>query len=377
MRLLLGLGFLSSLTLAFVGCSASESGREGSVGESGEGGERDGHGGSSSKGARGGRGGGSSTAGASDGGDGSKAGTGSSAGSGAVAGSGGTGAAAGQGSGAAEAGGAAGAMESNLGGADDVPGAAGQATSPPLQGSCTAPCELELGPTDNLPGDSAVVLYDFATNTATVTSDPAANAASGWVIGFSYEEDPQRGYGAWSTGSWWFAFTEPLEYVEGTNSMQQNVEVTSQLVNPTTDQILRVVYSFGDHSVRVHAIGVPDCDAAPSGACASPGDCALVEAGTLRMATEACAISCGSEGEPCIARCIADDEELSLECSACYGAFLTCVDTGCPLDCPGEGGSYCMACETAADCHTAFMACSGLDYMPRGTLTWPLAQPAR
>jgi hypothetical protein len=70
-------------------------------------------------------------------------------------------------------------------------------------------------------------------------------------------------------------------------------------------------------------------------------------------------------------------EKLSAECSGCYADFLSCVSMGCATECPGQGGNACMTCETDHDCHSAFMACSGLDHMPRGTLTWPLGQTIR
>jgi hypothetical protein len=256
---------------------------------------------------------------------------------------------------------------------DGAAGGGGAAESP---FACTAPCELPLGPSDNLPGKSAVVLYDFETHTGTVTNDPEANAASQWVVGFSLDDDPQRGYRSWSTSSWWFAYTEPLEYVDGTYSIRPDVEITSQLVNPATSQILRVVYSFGDQSVRVHAIGVPDCDAATSGACASPGDCATVEGGTLRARTEKCSAGCNGS-TTCTATCLSGAGDVSLACSTCYADLLACVTAGCSSACPGTGDSTCMSCETEHDCHLAYMACSGLDYMPRGTLTWPAVQLAR
>ena len=264
---------------------------------------------------------------------------------------------------------------------DGDAGAAGSAASAGLgsnpafgvyQGECVAPCELELAPSENLPGESAVVLYDALTNTALVTSDPAANAARNWVIGFTYETDPELGYASWSTNGWSFAFTEPLEYVSGTQSMRQDVEITSQMVNSSTNQIVRVVYSFGQESVRIHEIGVPDCDGATGGACASVKDCKAVEAGGVRGAAEICGGTCGNRD--CVADCVAKAESLSVECSGCYADFVACVSMGCASDCPGTGGKACMTCETEHQCHTAFMACSGLNHMPRGTLTWPAAQ---
>jgi hypothetical protein len=364
MRLFFGWAILASTALAVVACSAgADSDR--SDGEGGEAGDREAGGRTSSGGSSGRTGdagkGANSSAGSS------VSGTGSSvAGSGAPAGSGGLGS-------------SVGGTEAGAAGAFAETGGAGGADDAPTRNrgeSCTAPCELTLGPTDNLPGDSAVVLYDFETNVATLTSDPVANAESEWVIGFSYEADPQRGYRAWSTYDWWFAFTEPLEYVEGTTGMKQYVEVTTEMVSPATSRILRIVYSFGDHTVNIHSIVVPDCDSAQSGACASPDDCSLVDAGMLRTAASKCNGTCAGD-QSCIAGCMSEGEELSLGCSECYAAFLGCVTAGCPTECPGQGGGDCMACETSAGCHTAFMECSGLDYMPRGTLTWPLGPIAR
>ena len=60
----------------------------------------------------------------------------------------------------------------------------------------------------------------------------------------------------------------------------------------------------------------------------------------------------------------------SIGCAACYSTFETCVNDACYADCPGQGGNVCMSCEVE-NCHTAFLECSGLEYMPRGTLTWP------
>jgi hypothetical protein len=361
---LIGVAALSAL-----GCgTASEEGSDDSV----EGGEQGGAGGRGSQAGTGGRAE-------------SVAGSESGAGTAAFPGAGGTGTSGGNapastggmpGSGASDIGGAAGGEDFGQAGdqgAAATDGSGGSYVDQP--GQCIAPCELALGPSDNLPGKSAVVLYDFQSNTATLTSDAQTNATSQWVIGFSYESEADRGYGAWITGPWWFAFTDPLEYVEGTHSMKQDLEITSQVVNPSTNQILRVVYSFGVESVRIHAIGVPDCDAAASGACASPLDCVAVESGTLRTRAETCSASCNG-GVECTATCVSEGAALSPACSTCYAEFLACATSGCPGVCPGTGDA-CMDCETEHDCHLGFMACSGLDYMPRGTLTWPPPPLAR
>jgi len=241
----------------------------------------------------------------------------------------------------------------------------------PQTGQCTAPCQLELEATGDLPGKSAVVVYDFDTNTAVVSSDTDVSLNSQWVIGFTFEDDPQHGYGSWVRNDWWFAYTEPLEYVDGTYSMKQGELITSELINPKTNQILRIVYSYGDQTVNVHEVRVPSCSTATSGMCASPSDCGPVEAGTVRAATEACSTSCGADS-PCVPNCVVNNQSLSLGCANCYVDFLHCVTSGCSDACPSQGGNACMNCETDAGCHDGFMACSGLDYMPRGTLTWPL-----
>jgi hypothetical protein len=348
--------------LSALGCGTASEDREGSD-EAGEGGERDGSSGSSAQAGAGGRAG-------------SATGTGSSGGSSSFAGTGGSGRAGSSGavgSAASETGGAAGSEDVGNAPQPRAGGGGGEDADDPAVGQCTVPCSLELGPSDNLPGKSAVVLYDFQSNTATLTSDAQANAASQWVIGFSYESDPTRGYSAWTTGPWWFAFTDPLEYVEGTHSMRQDLEITSQMVNPTTNQIVRVVYSFGQESVSVHAVVVPACDAAESGACASPSDCSAVDAGTVRARAETCSLACNG-GVDCSASCVAEAASLSLGCSTCYAEFVACATSSCPNVCPGSGNG-CMICETEHDCHLGFMACSGMDYMPRGTLTWPPTLP--
>jgi hypothetical protein len=241
----------------------------------------------------------------------------------------------------------------------------------PQMGQCTAPCQLDLEATGDLPGKSAVVVYDFDTNTAVVSSDTDVSLNSEWAIGFTFEDDPQHGYGSWTRNDWWFAYTEPLAYVDGTYSMKQGELITSELINPKTNRILRIVYSYGDQTVNVHEVRVPSCSTATVGMCASPADCGPVEAGTVRAATEACDASCGAAAG-CVPNCVVTDQKISLGCANCYADFLRCVTIGCPDACPSQGGNACMSCETDAGCHDSFMACSGLDYMPRGTLTWPL-----
>lgn len=367
MRLSLACVLASTAWLAIVGgCSTSSKSGSLSDGDSGEGGDAMGGARSEAQGGKAARGG----AAGSGAGTGSSSGSSSVASGGATTGSGGSGGGqptSGSSFGASEAGGAAGAD-------DGLTGDAGEPGGPAPGGSeCIVPCELELGPADNLPGDSAVVVYDFETGTATLTTNPAVNAAGEWVIGFNYETNPEYGYGSWSTGDWWFAYTDPVAYVEGTYGMKPGIEFTSELVNPNTNQILQVVYSFGAHSVSVQAIGVPRCDDTPSGACASEDDCASVDAGMLRSAAQTCSGGCGGENE-CAASCLAEGQDVTAGCASCYTDFVACVTAACPKECPGTGSDACMRCETDSACHLAFMACSGLGYMPRGTLTWPAAQ---
>lgn len=369
-------------TLAFVGCSGKSSGDDDDGGEAGA------SGGSAGT-AQAGGGGRAGTGGAKGGAGGT--GNGGSAGkaAGGSAGTGGSDAASGSG-GASGGGGASGQGGSGLGGTagragdggtPEMPGGSGgnggepsHDVGPPQEGSCTAPCQLELAPTGDLPGDSAVLVYDFETGTATLTSDAETSTTSDWVIGFSFETDPQHGYGAWGRNQWWFAFTKPLVYVDGTYSMAQDVEITSQMINPQTDQILLITYSYGEHTVRIHDVRVPACGDAPGGACTSAADCPAVEGGILRADAEVCERDCNASAS-CETTCLAGDGGISTGCAACYVEFLDCVTTECTGNgCPSQGGNACMNCEVER-CSDAFMSCSGLDYMPRGTLTWPLYVP--
>ncbi len=312
------------------------------AGGSGQGGAasggRSGNGGRSAGGAAGT----SATAGSSSGG---LAGAGGSPSSGGFAGSAGASA------------GAAGAA-----GVGEVPVDVG----PPQQGSCTPPCQLMLEAGSDLPGVSATLTYDFGSGTAVVT----AGQGNG-VISFSYETN-QYGYGAWSSGSWWFAFTEPEAYANDSHSLEQDTLMTAQMENPSTGQVLLVVFSFGDQTVRIHQVRVPDCDAAMSAVCTPVQDCSAVEGDTVGDTTATCASACGTSMTSCTAGCISSDEGMSFACATCYAEFVACSAANCVDWCPGGGGNGCMVCQTDAGCHLEFMACSGLDYMPHGTLTLPL-----
>ena len=383
-RFLLGTVTLGT-ALAFAGCSGKSSGDDDDGGAGGESGASGGSAGKAQAGASGKAGTGGAvgnTGGAGSGGSAGKAvgGSGGSSGQGAAAGSGGV---AGSGSSGGSSGKAGASMggtaQGGDGGTPDMPGGSGgdggepsHDVGPPQQGSCTAPCQLELAPTGDLPGDSAVLVYDFESGTATLTSDAATSMTSEWVIGFSFEDDPQHGYGSWGRNQWWFAFTKPLVYVEGTYSQAQDVETTSEMINPKTNQILLVTYSFGEHTVRVLDAHEPKCTDGTGGVCTSAHDCPAVDGGILRADTEACAGGCSNSS--CTTTCLAQDGGISTDCAGCYVDFLACVTEGCPTDCPSQGGNACMSCEVE-HCSDAFMSCSGLDYMPRGTLTWPLYVP--
>jgi hypothetical protein len=78
----------------------------------------------------------------------------------------------------------------------------------------------------------------------------------------------------------------------------------------------------------------------------------------------------------CTAQCIASGVGLSVACADCYASFVACTRTMCPgpYECPTPrmAGSGCLRCQVDKGCHSAFMACSGLDYTPLGTLLLPL-----
>jgi hypothetical protein len=376
--------FALGVALAFAGCGGTSSGDDDDGGEGGESRASGGNAGKAPAGgtAKAGTGGAAGTSGgASNGGSAGKAAGGSSGASGQGA--------AGGSSGATGGGGATGTGGSSMGGTGQVaeggaPEMAGgrggnggepnHDVGPPQEGSCTAPCQLELAPTGDLPGDSAVVVFDAESGTATLTSDAATSMESEWVIGFTYETDPQHGYGAWTRNSWWFVFTKPLVYVQDSYSMAQDVETTSELINPQTDQIVLVTYSYGEHTVRVLDVHVPKCGETQGGACTSNGDCPAVEGGILRADAEACNLDCNASSS-CETTCVSQDGGISGACASCYVDFLDCVSAECSGNgCPSQGGNACMNCEVE-HCSDAFMSSSGLDYMPRGTVTWPLYVP--
>ncbi|HEX5100553.1 MAG TPA: hypothetical protein VFV94_13685 [Polyangiaceae bacterium] len=364
--------------LAVVGCSGKSSGDDDDGGAGGESGASGGSAGKTQAGGTGKAGTGGAkgdTGGNGNGGSAGKAvgGSAGTSGSGGASGGGGVSGQAGSGMG--------GIGRAGDGGTPEMPGGSGgnggepsHDVGPPQQGSCTAPCQLELAPTGDLPGDSAVLVYDFETGTATLTSDADTSVTSDWVIGFSFETDPQHGYGAWGRNQWWFAFTKPLVYVDGTYSMAQDVDMTSQMINPETDQTLLVTYSYGEHTVRILDVRVPACSDAQGGACTGAADCPAVEGGILRADAEVCERDCNASAS-CETTCLAEDGGISAGCAGCYVEFLDCVTTECTGNgCPSQGGNACMNCEVE-HCSDAFMSCSGLDYMPRGTLTWPLYVP--
>lgn len=311
------------------------------------------------------------TAGAETGGTGGMSGSGSAGVAGTDAGGAGAGGAAGEG-GSAQAGAGQGGVSG------DGPGGTGGALivpdpGPPVTGSCEAPCEVVLEEHEGLPSEGAkgaVLVYDFETGEASLTSDAATYDAHEWVLGFTFETN-QYGYGTWVSTPWWFIWADPYEYDEGGYSLRQDFQMTTQIVNTQTDKSLIVVFSLGDETARVHGVWEPNCNWATAGACASPADCSLVHGGTLRPAADACAVECGAADTACVSSCVASAQGLSEGCSDCYAEYEACVSSSCAEDCPGQGGNACMTCEVQ-NCRVAFMTCSGLDHIPPNILTLPL-----
>jgi len=343
------------------------------------------------KGGGGNKGGSAGSIGVSGGAAGTAAGTGGSdtAGTGGVSGStglggtdaggagaGGMGGEGGNGPAGAGQGGVSGSGQGGVSGGG--PGGTGGAVivpdpGPPVTGSCTAPCEVVLEEHAGLPSEGAkgaVLVYDFETGEASLTSDAATYEAHDWVLGFTFETN-QYGYGTWVSTPWWFVWADPYEYDEGGYSLRQDFQMTAQIVNTDTGRSLIVVFSLGDETARVHGVWEPNCNWATAGACASPMDCSLVHGGTLRAAADACAIECGAADTACVSSCVASAQGLSDGCSDCYAEYETCVSSSCSADCPGQGGNVCMSCEVE-NCRVAFMTCSGLDHIPTNILTLPL-----
>jgi len=285
-----------------------------------------------------------------------------------------TGEAAGGGSCTSARGATGGSSGTTLGG-----GAGGEPShdvGPPQHGSCTVPCELALARTGDLPGESAVLVYDFESGTATLTSDAATSRQGEWVLGFTDETDGEYsfGYGARTRNSWLSLLTMQLDCAQDSYTFAHDVERMSELVNLKTHQIVLVTYSYGDRTVRVLDAHVPKCGEAQGGACTSTGDCPAVEGGILRADAEACDRDCNASAS-CETTCVSQDGGVSTACASCFVDLVDCVTTECGANwCPGETANGCMNCELA-HCSGAFMRCTGLDYMPVGTFTWPLDVP--
>jgi hypothetical protein len=214
-------------------------------------------------------------------------------------------------------------------------------------GQCEPPCGITLENNDAYVGgaEGASLLFDFEAGEVTLRNDPEnATATQQTVMMFTWEPG-DYGFGIWTTGPFWFVFTENYEYDYG-YSVWTDVQMRSQLTNPDTGDTVIVIYSFdAEHAVRIHEARVPRCDPNGSGPCQNPDDCPHVESGATEL--------------------------LSSACSACYERIVACSAANCADTCPGQGGNACMMCETDAGCHTEFMQCSGLDYMPPATLTLP------
>lgn len=211
-------------------------------------------------------------------------------------------------------------------------------------GSCTPPCAITLQSNEdesNL-ADQAFLYVDFAAPSVTLSNEDATSA-TGYEMRFSYE-DNQYGHASWASGLWWVwsegeRFDGPDDYSEAEDRV-----FTAQLGSASTGGTLLIAYSHGPGIARVHWARIPTCTPA-TGVCENTSDCSAVNTGQVG--------------------------ELGAACSACYEAVRTCSQTHCSEQCPGQGGNVCMNCEVDAGCHTAFMECSGLDYMPMNSLTLP------
>ncbi len=208
--------------------------------------------------------------------------------------------------------------------------------------SCTPPCALSLQPAQPISSETllAALLYvDFDVPSATLSNeDPDATE---FAMRYTWE-DNQYGHGSWASGLWW-VWTEGLEYEEEYSEVADSL-IQTQLVDPNTGETVLVGYSHGDGLVRVHWVRIPTCTEGP-GPCRNTTDCGAVDAGAI--------------------------DELGSACGSCYAAARDCSAEHCADACPGQGGNACLNCEVEAGCHTEFMGCSGLDYVPMNVLTYP------
>jgi hypothetical protein len=238
---------------------------------------------------------------------------------------------------------------SSTGGSSDT---GGTGVTVPLVGACAAPCSASLQTNAEYTSlqaiNGATLFYDSTTGQLTLRNNPdqAASTATPLLI-FTYSST--EGYSVWTHGNVWFAFTENYDYSTdyAGYSLQLNHVVTADMVDATTGQMYIIKFSLQVNSVAIAEARLASCNATQGTTCQNATDCPNVTSGQI--------------------------PSLSSACAACYTAFNACSATYCATDCPGQGGNACMMCQTDNGCHTDFMQCSGLDYMPRGTLTLPVA----
>jgi hypothetical protein len=185
---------------------------------------------------------------------------------------------------------------------------------------------------------AALLYVDFDEPSATLSNE--SPDATDYAVRYTWE-DNQYGHGSSASRLWW-VWTEGLEY-EGYSVVTDSL-IQAQLVEPNTGETVLVGYSHGDGLVRVHWVRIPTCTEG-AGACRNTADCSAVDTG--------------------------DFGALGGACGACYAAARACSAEHCADMCPGGGGNACLSCEVEAGCHTDFMACSGLDYVPTNVLTYP------
>jgi len=268
----------------------------------------------------------------------------------------------------------------------DPGGAGGEAGEQVPTVTCAPPCEVPLarrryfGDAYDATSRIAVLDFDFGTNSATLTNAQSTISSDAFVVMFTLDDFRVYGYDFRVRGSQWMGeFLYPFEYAPNSMSLRKNFPMTLALYDTTNGDVALVDFSFGDATVAVSAIRRPDCMRATTGACAGGSDCSAIDRGTARATAEGCAAGCSASEPDCVASCVASGEGLSPGCASCYAAFADCVNTYCPKggpDCP-YAGTNCVICETngqLADrpsCEADFLTCSGLDYMPPGTLSVP------
>ena len=207
---------------------------------------------------------------------------------------------------------------------------------------CITPCGVELVVNeDHLGMEWSALFLNPNTGEGRLTNDPSLEL-EGWILVVMLTYD-SSGY-----DMWFRAYSEPIDiendHYDQAWKMLPFDPARVQINELSSDTPVNAVVSFGDHEVYVHAVYIPKCHDTGDGVCENGSDCPPINDGVTYPETAAC--------------------------QACYDQYAACSEENCPIECPSTGNG-CKICEVNAGCNTEFMACSGLDYLPPGTINLP------